>query len=191
MYWVECKQSNSHTSLTTLCSHFHLLTVIRPWLNLPTGGHGQVICMGNLGGVFSCENTPEGRKETHKISFFPYKQVGEMVIMNDLEWSMLSYYVIYYEKFKKSHAANREGSFKFSRFCRGESGFIVAYTWSSKLPEILSNMCWIHYTVCLWATECNCAYVISVPSKNQVLPNVQHVSGITNHRQTDANNNHI
>ncbi len=24
-----------------------------------------------------------------------------MVIMNDLEWPMLSYYVIYYEKFKK------------------------------------------------------------------------------------------
>ncbi len=35
-----------------------------------------------------------------------------MVIMNYLEWPMLSYYVIYYEKFKKSHAANREGSFK-------------------------------------------------------------------------------
>ncbi len=27
--------------------------------------------------------------------------MGEMVIMNDLEWPMLSYYVIYYEKFKK------------------------------------------------------------------------------------------
>ncbi len=24
-----------------------------------------------------------------------------MVIMNDLEWQMLSYYVIYYEKFRK------------------------------------------------------------------------------------------
>ncbi len=24
-----------------------------------------------------------------------------MVIMNDLEWPMLSYYVIYYEKFRK------------------------------------------------------------------------------------------
>ncbi len=28
-------------------------------------------------------------------------QVGEMVIMNDLEWALLSYYVIYYEKIKK------------------------------------------------------------------------------------------
>ncbi len=33
--------------------------------------------------------------------------------MNDLEWpmAMLSYYVIYYEKFRKRHEANREGSF--------------------------------------------------------------------------------
>ncbi len=35
-----------------------------------------------------------------------------MVIMNDLEWLMISYYVIYYEKLKKNHVANREGSFK-------------------------------------------------------------------------------
>ncbi len=38
-----------------------------------------------------------------------------MVIMNDLEWLMLSYYVIYYEKINikiKGHAAQREGSFK-------------------------------------------------------------------------------
>ncbi len=27
--------------------------------------------------------------------------MGEMVMMNDLEWPMLSYYVIYYEKFRK------------------------------------------------------------------------------------------
>ncbi len=52
---------------------------------LPTGGYGHVICMGNLGGVLSQENTSEGCTETHKSSFFPYKQVGEMVIMNDLE----------------------------------------------------------------------------------------------------------
>ncbi len=56
--------------------------------------------MGNLWSLFSRENTPEGHTEAHKSSFFSYKQVGEMVIMNDLEWPMLSYYVIYYEKFK-------------------------------------------------------------------------------------------
>ncbi len=67
--------------------------VIRPWLNLPTGGHGHVICMGNLWGVSSRENTPE---ETHKSSFIPYKQIS-----GRNEWSMLSYYVINYEKFRK------------------------------------------------------------------------------------------
>ncbi len=39
--------------------------VIRPCPNLPTGGHGNVICMDNLGGGFSHENTPEGHTETH------------------------------------------------------------------------------------------------------------------------------
>ncbi len=32
--------------------------------------------------------------------------------MNDLERPVFSYFVIYYEKFKKSHAANIEGSLK-------------------------------------------------------------------------------
>ncbi len=50
--------------------------VIRTCQNLPTGGHGHVICMGNLGGVFSQENTPEYHTETHKSSYFPYKQVS-------------------------------------------------------------------------------------------------------------------
>ncbi len=44
-------------------------------------------------GFFPCENTSEGCTETHKRSFIPNKQV----IKNDLEWQMLSYYVIYYE----------------------------------------------------------------------------------------------
>ncbi len=43
---------------------------------MPTGSHGHVIYMGNLGGVFSCENTPEGCTETHKSSVFPYEQVS-------------------------------------------------------------------------------------------------------------------
>ncbi len=32
--------------------------------------------MGNMWGVFSCENAPEGRIEMHKSSLFPYKQVS-------------------------------------------------------------------------------------------------------------------
>ncbi len=69
--------------------------------------------MGNLGGGFSHKNTPEGCTETHKSSCFPYKQVsgrnGEhgwlrmtnAFILCDLVW-----------KVQKSHATNREGSFK-------------------------------------------------------------------------------
>ncbi len=60
-----------------MLTHWHVhiffcLKVIRPWLNLLTGGHGHVICMGDLRGVLSRENTPEGHTETHKSSFFPY-----------------------------------------------------------------------------------------------------------------------
>ncbi len=50
--------------------------VIRQCLKLLNGGHGHMICMGNLGEIFSQENAREGRTETHKSSFFPYKQVS-------------------------------------------------------------------------------------------------------------------
>ncbi len=37
-----------------------------------------IVCWNSdLWGVFSHENTPEGHTETHKYSFFPYKQVSE------------------------------------------------------------------------------------------------------------------
>ncbi len=59
----------------------------------------MVILMGDLGEVFSRTNTIEGHTETHKSLFFPYRKVsGKMVIMNDLEWRMCSYYMIYYVK---------------------------------------------------------------------------------------------
>ncbi len=69
-----------------------VLRIIKPWLKLPTGCQGHVICMGNLGGVFF------SRKAVH--FFHINKLVREMVIMNDLEWPMLSYYVILYETFR-------------------------------------------------------------------------------------------
>ncbi len=53
---------------------FFCFMVIRPWQNLPTDGHGHVICICNLEGVFSHENTPERHTETNKRSFFPYKE---------------------------------------------------------------------------------------------------------------------
>ncbi len=65
-----------YASLTSYVHIFFCLTVIRPWQNLSTGGHGHMICMGNLGGVVSQRNTPGGCPETHKSSFCPYKQVS-------------------------------------------------------------------------------------------------------------------
>ncbi len=85
--------------------------VIRPWQNLSTGGHGHVICMVNLGGVFSHETTPEGHTETNKSSFFPYKQVSGRT--GDHEWLRMTNAFILCDlvlKVQKSHAANRRGS---------------------------------------------------------------------------------
>ncbi len=110
MYWAKCKQSNSHTSLKTLCSCFLLsYKLIRSWLNLPTGGYGHVICMGDLGGVeggagsFSQDITPEGHTDSHTSSFvfILTSRWEKIIIMNDLQWPMLSYNVIYYEKLRK------------------------------------------------------------------------------------------
>ncbi len=56
---------------------FILSGQIRSLINLPTGGHGHGICMGNLECFFSQENTPEGSRVTHKSSLFPYKQLSE------------------------------------------------------------------------------------------------------------------
>ncbi len=99
---------------------FFCLTVIRPWLNLPTGGHGRVICMGNLEDFFT-RKTPEGHTETHKSSFFPYKQVSGR--NGDHKWLRMTNAFILCDlvwKVQKSHAANREGSFKLvhnTRIC--------------------------------------------------------------------------
>ncbi len=43
---------------------------------MPTGSHGHDVLHGNLRGVFTQENTLEGRIEIHQSSFFPYKQVS-------------------------------------------------------------------------------------------------------------------
>ncbi len=102
MHWAKCKQSNSHTSLTTLCSHF-----LMSYSN-------QAMSKSAHWWSWSCDiawviwrdvflwKYPEGHQETHKVHFFHIKKwVGEMVIMNDVEWPMISYCVIYYEKFRK------------------------------------------------------------------------------------------
>ncbi len=112
MYWVKCKQWNSHSCLTILCSHFLCFMVIRSWLHLPIGGHGHMICMGTQGGVCSCENTSDSRTEFHKSSLIPYKQVS--VINGDNVWLRMTSVFILWDllcKVQQSHAANREGSF--------------------------------------------------------------------------------
>ncbi len=68
MYCVKCKQSNSHTSLTTLRSHFLLsygnqaMTKSAHWWSWSCDLHG----LSGGGGSFSHENIPEGTTETHK-----------------------------------------------------------------------------------------------------------------------------
>ncbi len=60
IYRVKCKQSNSNTSLTTLCSHFHLsysnqaMTKSAHWWSWSSD------LLGKSGGVLSRKNTPEG-----------------------------------------------------------------------------------------------------------------------------------
>ncbi len=70
-----------------------------------------MICMGNLGGVFSCKNTPECHTETHKCSLFPYKQVNGN---GDHEWLRMTNAFILCDllwKVQKNHVSSREGSF--------------------------------------------------------------------------------
>ncbi len=84
-----------------LCSHFLL-----------SYGNQAMTCMGNMGGFFSCENTPEGRTETHKRS---YKEVRGR--NGDHEWLRMTNAFILCDllwKFQKGHAANRERSFNKS-----------------------------------------------------------------------------
>ncbi len=57
--------------------------------------------------------TSEGHTETHKGSFFPYKQVSGR--NGDHEWLKITNAFILCDllwKVQKTHAANREGSFK-------------------------------------------------------------------------------
>ncbi len=84
--------------------------------SLLTGGHGHLICMGNLGGFFSHENTPECSTETYKSSFFPYKQVSGK--NGDHEWLRMTNAFILCDllwKVQRSHAAKREGSFNMAQ----------------------------------------------------------------------------
>ncbi len=112
-----CTEYNVNNQTLTQVQQFYVhiffcLMVIRPWLNRPTHGHGHVICMGNLGGAFSCENTPEACTETHKSSFSSIKQVSGR--NGDHEWLRMTNAFILCDllwNVHTSHAVNREGSF--------------------------------------------------------------------------------
>ncbi len=68
--------------------------------------------MGDVGEVFSHENTSESCTQTHKSKFFPYQQVSGR--NGDHEWLRMTNAFILCDllwKAKKGHAANREVSF--------------------------------------------------------------------------------
>ncbi len=72
--------------LTTNVYVSFCLKVIRPWLNLLTGGHGHVICMVIYGGgVLEKILQKAAQIRTNMHIFHINKEAGEMVIMNDLE----------------------------------------------------------------------------------------------------------
>ncbi len=141
--------------------------VIRLWLNLPTGAHDRVISMCNLGRDFSRENTPEGCTETHKSSLFPYKQrcylwYNQASERNgDHEWLRMtnaSYYVIYYEKFRKIMQQTEQEALK----CQFD--YFYCYPWCQYLNGATYWMVTPDYSV-LWlsayANICICMTAIS------------------------------
>ncbi len=83
---------------------------------MPTSCHGHVIYIGNLGRVFSQDNTPEGHTEIHNSYLFPYEQVsgrnGNHELLRMTNAFMLCDLL---RKVQKSHAPNREGIFKVVR----------------------------------------------------------------------------
>ncbi len=115
--------------------------------------------MGNLGGVFSQENTPIGCTETHKCYLFQYKQVSWRNC--DHEWLRMTNAFILYDllwKAQKSHAANREGSFKLLRFLYlsylwldivRSTRYVTWYvTWAGLISP--SSLSWVLLTMYTW-----------------------------------------
>ncbi len=85
------------------------------------------------GEFLSHENTLEGCTETHKSSFFPYRQVSGR--NGDHEWLRMADAFISFDlvwKVQKSHAANREGSLNllliFSIHC---NNYVYSHTYTT------------------------------------------------------------
>ncbi len=91
--------------------------VIRPWLNLLTGGHGHVICMGNLEDFLSTKILQKATQICTKVHFFLYKQISGR--NGDHGWFRMTNAFILCAllwNVRKNHAANRDGSFKFALY---------------------------------------------------------------------------
>ncbi len=109
MYWTKCNQSNYHTNLTTLCSHFLLSCGNQAIIKSAHWWLWSCYLHGWSGRSFPLKNTPKD----HKSSFFPYKQVSGR--NGDHEWFRMTNAFILCDllwKVQKVHARNREGSFK-------------------------------------------------------------------------------
>ncbi len=115
MYWVKCKQSTSHTSLTTLCSHFLLsygnqsMTKSAHWWSWSYDLHGY----SGWGEFFSWKYSRRPHRHQQRFIFFTYKQVSGR--SSNHEWLRMTNPFILCDllwKVQKCHAANRKGSFK-------------------------------------------------------------------------------
>ncbi len=151
MYWVKCKQSNPHRSLSTLCSF--VLHVLLCYSNLSTCGHGQghMIYLGNLWGVFSSGNTPEGHTETHKCSIFPYKQVSGR--NGNHEWLRMTNAFILCDllwKGQKSHAVNKEGSLSSGDNLAGVQHLSLKHTNTRKQDSVSDALNFYHTWNLFW-----------------------------------------
>ncbi len=68
--WLKCTEQNVNNQNLTQVSQLYIhvsfcVKVIRSWHNLPTGGHGHVICMLELGSV----HTGAGKSDIHRYHY--------------------------------------------------------------------------------------------------------------------------
>ncbi len=144
--------------------------------------------MGNLRGVFSQENTPEGYTETHKCSFFPYKQVSGR--NGDHEWLRVTNAFILCDlvwKVQKSHAVNREGSFNWVNILVGKlaQGHICD---SNK--TLCLNSCLLDPLLVYFVASCLCITIMLYSGLNKtfsdfwfwfLISNTANISLVGNH----------
>ncbi len=118
----------------------------------------MVMWLGNWAGVFSCENTPEGCTETHKISFFPYKQVSGR--NGDHEWLKLTNTFILCDllwKVQKSHVANTEGSFNIMGIGLVKEGYMLHSSGVIVIRPIVLLL-WYHNMILTYSQGSNDSY---------------------------------